>query len=88
MSTHLNKAEIDAFHRRGYHTPLRALSVEEAVAMRHELESISAEFGAEDEAIPLTDLHLVYRWAWDTVHDPRIVDPVSVSYTHLRAHET
>ncbi|MCH2337793.1 MAG: phytanoyl-CoA dioxygenase family protein [Pseudomonadales bacterium] len=77
MSTHLNEAEIAAFHRRGYHTPSRALSVEEAVAMRRKLESISAEFGTEDKAIPLTDLHLVYRWAWDTVHDPRIVDPVS-----------
>ena len=26
--------------------------------------------------------------AWPFVHDPQAIDPGSVSYTHLRAHET
>jgi len=77
MSTHLNKAEIEAFHRRGYHTPLRVLSAKEAVAIRQKLEAINTEFEPLETAKPLTDLHLIYRWAWDVIHDPRIVDPVS-----------
>ena len=77
MSTHLNKAEIEAFRRRGYHTPLRVLSVDEAVAMRQKLETITAESDSPGTATPLTDLHLIYRWAWDAINDPRIVDPVT-----------
>ena len=77
MSTHLNKAEIEAFHRRGYHTPLRVLSAKEAIAIRQKLEAINTEFEPLETAKPLTDLHLIYRWAWDVIHDPRIVDPVS-----------
>ncbi len=77
MSTHLNKAEIEAFHRRGYHAPLRVLSAKEAVAIRQKLEAINTEFEPLETAKPLTDLHLIYRWAWDVIHDPRIVDPVT-----------
>ena len=77
MSTHLNKAEIEAFHRRGYHTPLRVLSAKEAVAIRQKLEAINNKIEPLETAKPLTDLHLIYRWAWDVIHDPRIVDPVS-----------
>jgi len=77
MSTHLNKAEIEAFHRRGNHTPLRVLSAKEAVAIRQKLEAINTQFGRADVASPLTDAHLIYRWAWDVIHDPRIVDPVT-----------
>ena len=77
MSTHLNKAEIEAFHRRGYHTPLRVLSAKEAVAIRQKLEAINTQFGRADVASPLTDAHLIYRWAWDVIHDPRSVDPVT-----------
>ena len=31
-----------------------------------------------DGLVPrITDMHLTHQWAWDAVHDPRIVDPVS-----------
>jgi len=77
MPTHLNQAEIEAFHRRGYHTPLRVLSTDEAAAMRKKLETISLNVDPQETTKPLTDLHLIYRWAWDAIKDPRIVDPVT-----------
>ncbi|MDE0661554.1 MAG: phytanoyl-CoA dioxygenase family protein [Gammaproteobacteria bacterium] len=75
--TGLTQAQIDSFNENGFLFPLRAFSPEEARGLRDRLEE--AEAGAEPgteraarQALPIT-----CAWAWDLVHDPRIVEPVS-----------
>lgn len=77
MSTHLNEAEITAFHARGYHTPVRVMSLDEADDLRRKFEAIDGQFGAEEGLRLRTDAHLLYQWAWDVINDPRIVDPIT-----------
>ena len=44
--------------------------------LREQFEGPDAVRG-EDAVRLRTDLHLIQKWAWDVVHNPRIVDPVS-----------
>lgn len=77
MKTHLSADEVCQFDEHGFLTPRRVYSEVHAEKLRAQFESLADRFG-RDEALKLqTDLHLVQRWAWDVVHDPRIVDPVS-----------
>lgn len=80
MSNHLSAAEIASFHERGYLSPLPAIEAQEALSCRLALEAFEsggARGNGLDTRLPATDLHLLFRWAWDLVHDPRIVEPVS-----------
>ena len=74
-TTHLTAEEVAAYQRDGFLTPRRVLSTDEARHYRDELEKLER---SRDDAVALrTDLHVLCNWAWDLVHDPRIVDPVS-----------
>ncbi len=77
MSTHLSQAEIGSFRQRGFLGSRRVLSEAEALRCRQALEAFEAIRGDRDRPIPATDLHLLFRWAWDLVHDARIVHPVT-----------
>ena len=58
----------------------RAIEAQEALASRRALEAFEAgraRGNGPDDRLPTTDLHLLFRWAWDLVHDPRIVHPMS-----------
>ena len=77
MSTHLNTQEIRQFAEQGFLTPRRVYSEIHAAKLRARFESLARLFDREKALRLQTDLHLVQRWAWDVVHDPRIVDPVS-----------
>ncbi len=76
MSTHLNESQIAAFHENGFLSPLQLFSPKEARQLRTKLEAIERQpFDHRSKSrfgLPITN-----RWAWDLVHDPRIVDPVS-----------
>ena len=75
-NTHLSESEIARFHQQGFLAPLQAFSAAEARSLRRALEAIEqgerAERTANRFALPITN-----GWAWDLVHDPRIVDPIS-----------
>ena len=75
--TGLTEAQIDSFNENGFLFPLRAFSTEEARDLRSRLESAeaAAEPGAEPSA--RQGLPITHAWAWDLVHDPRIVEPIS-----------
>lgn len=76
MGTHLTDDQIEAFHQNGYHTPHRVFTEKETTDFRLKLEALDTLVG--DKAVSMrTDMHLIQKWAWDVVHDPRIVDPVS-----------
>ncbi len=71
MPKALSRSQIDGFEADGYCFPIEVLAPEETLRYRHELEAV------ESRSLGLrTDLHLIKRWAWDLIHDPRIVDPV------------
>ena len=74
MAPTLSRAQIDAFHDQGYLFPLPALSAAEAARCRRGLEAL--ERGGKPKE-HINDIHLLFRWAYDVVTDPRIVGPVS-----------
>lgn len=76
MGARLTHKEIDSFHAKGFHSPLRVFSEQEAHALRAKLERVEQEAGPRADELRI-DLHLLYRWAWDVVHDPRVVGPVT-----------
>ena len=72
MHRALTSDQVDTFNANGYCFPIDCLTTEEALRYRRELEAV------ESRSLRLrTDLHLIKRWAWDLIHDPRIVDPVA-----------
>lgn len=75
MGAALSPSEIESFHRDGFLTPLRVFSAEEARSLRKKLERVERDAGSRAPELR-TDLHLLTRWAWDAVRDPRIVEPV------------
>ena len=76
MSTHLTQSQIEAFRENGFHTPHRVFAEEQTLRLRRHFEALDRVAG-KDAVSMRTDLHLIQKWAWDVVHDPRIVDPVS-----------
>ena len=75
MDSVLTPDQIENFHRDGFVSPVPVFSPAEARALRKHLEAAEAEAGSEAAEVR-TDLHLLTRWAWDVVRDPRIVAPV------------
>ena len=80
MSNQLSPEQVALFREQGFVSPLPAIEEDEARACRHALEDFEANGARGDGltgSLPATDLHLLFRWAWDLVHDRRIVDPVT-----------
>ncbi len=76
MSGHLSVRQVEAFHDRGFLSPIPVFTEAEAAELREKLEAAERAAGPRAEELRV-DLHLLYRWAWDAVHDPRIVGPVT-----------
>ncbi len=72
----LSAEAVQAFHRDGFLSPIPVFSPDEARALRAALEQAENEAGPRADALRI-DLHLLTRWAWDAVCDPRIVGPVT-----------
>ena len=73
---HLDARQTAAFDRDGYLSPLPVFDAAEAAALRRKFEAFEQRAG-DAAAERRTDLHLLQKWAWDVVHDPRIVNPVT-----------
>ena len=76
MSFQLSEAQIEAYEVDGYLSPVPVFSAAEAQAQRAAFESFEARAGDTATALR-TDLHLLQRWAWEVVTDPRVVEPVT-----------
>lgn len=77
MQTHLSQNEIDTFWEQGFVSPRRVFSDSEVGELRREFEDFEARQGTEQAFRTRSDMHLFQRWAWDVVHDQRIVDPIA-----------
>ena len=72
----LDDTQQTRYEADGYLSPLRVFTPQETRDLRRQFEDFEARMG--DEAVARrTDLHLLQRWAWDVVTDPRVVEPVA-----------
>ena len=73
----LRRAEVEAFAREGYHTPVRAMSSEEAGRYRAKLEGLEAALGASVMKTSFRNKpHLALTWADELIRYPKILDAV------------
>ncbi len=77
MGKMLTAAQIADFERDGYLFPLRAFSAAEARGYRDALEAYEAETGDAIHSNMRHKVHLLFRWADEIVHHPRILDTVA-----------
>ncbi len=77
MGKMLSAAQIADFERDGYLFPLRAFSAAEARGYRDALEAYEAETGDAIHSNMRHKVHLLFRWADEIVHHPRILDAVA-----------
>ena len=75
MGNMLSAAQIEQYRRDGYVCPMRAVSTQEAAGLTSRLESVETELGSEAQA-RLFKPYLVYRWLYDLVVNPRVLDAV------------
>ena len=76
MGKMLTAAQAAAFERDGYLFPLRAFSAAEARGYRDALEAYEAQTGDAIHSNMRHKVHLLFRWADEVVHHPRILDAV------------
>lgn len=77
MPSSLTAAECRAYQRDGFLAPIDVFGAGEVARLRRCFEDFEAKLGPERALAMRTDLHLVQRWAWEVVTDPRIVGPVT-----------
>jgi hypothetical protein len=76
MGQVLSEAAVQAYRRNGFHFPIRVLTSGEAAGYRRKLEAAEAELGGPLPALYRQKTHLLYTWASELVHHPKILDAV------------
>jgi len=76
MSKMLSKAAVVAYQRDGYCSPLRVMPADDARRFRAALEAHEARAGAPLQGDWRHKTHLLFTWADELVHHPKIVDAV------------
>jgi len=66
----------DAYRRDGFYFPVPAMSAAEAAAYRAKLEDYERSTGGPIAGEFRSDVHLLFTWANELVHHPRILDAV------------
>lgn len=77
MSLQLGADAVERFNAQGYYSPVRVYDESETAELRRQLEAVETRFGPAKARSYITDMHLIASWAWDVVHDPRIVEPIA-----------
>jgi chlorinating enzyme len=72
----LTSAAVEQYHRDGCYFPIRALSTDEAASHRRRLEDHERKTGAPLQGNWRHKCHLLFTWADELVHHPRILDAV------------
>ncbi|MFZ0848032.1 MAG: phytanoyl-CoA dioxygenase family protein [Hyphomicrobiaceae bacterium] len=72
----LNTAEVEAYQTRGYHLPVDALSDDEVVTCRRQLEAYEVKTGGPIQGEMRHKSHLVFPWINDLMRHPRVLDAV------------
>ena len=78
MELQLTENQTADYNRDGFLSPLKVFSKSEASSLRTNFENFENHFGGTDKAITVrTDLHLLQKWAWSVIINPRIVVPIT-----------
>jgi phytanoyl-CoA dioxygenase PhyH len=72
----LSKAAVEAYHRDGYYFPVRVMPEGEVAGFRRRLEAHEKKTGAPLQGNWRHKTHLLFTWADELVHHPRILDAV------------
>lgn len=72
----LSPDAVAQYRRDGFYFPVRAMTEDEAVAIRRKLEAHEAKSGGPLAGSMRHKPHLLFTWLWDLVHHPRILDAV------------
>ena len=72
----LSEAAVAAFRRDGFHSPVRVMPAAEARRYRTALESHEAKAGQPLQGNWRHKTHLLFTWADELVHHPKILDAV------------
>ena len=75
--TELSAAQVARYHDHGFLAPIPVFSAAETLAYRRRLEAAEAAAGPDNERAARAGLPITHAWAWDLVHDPRIVEPIA-----------
>ena len=76
MRNILTPAELERYHRTGYHFPLTVLSTQEALAVRQQLEAYEASTGGPLKAEYRRKAHLLFTFLDQLVYHPNILAAV------------
>ena len=72
----LSQVAVDAYKRDGYYSPIRVMSTAEARRFRNALEAHEAKTGKPLQGNWRHKMHLLFTWADELVHYPKILDAV------------
>jgi len=72
----LSDAAVQAYARDGFVAPIRVMSEEDAAGYRRRLEAHESKTGAPLQGNWRHKTHLLFTWADELVHHPRILDAV------------
>jgi ectoine hydroxylase-related dioxygenase (phytanoyl-CoA dioxygenase family) len=72
----LSQAQLDAYHRDGFHFPVPVLSPEEVRRFRAQLEAHEAKTGEPLQGNFRHKAHLLFTWVDELVHHRKILDAV------------
>jgi chlorinating enzyme len=72
----LKPAEIESYHRTGYHFPIQALTQAEVKDFRGKLEAYEAQSGGPIKGEMRHRSHVLFTWINDVIRHPRILDAV------------
>ena len=73
----LTEQQLERYWRDGFLAPLPAFSAAEAAALRHRLEAAEAVAAPDNQRAARAGLPITHAWAWDLVHDARLVEPIA-----------
>ena len=76
MPRTLTPAQVEAYHRKGYHFPVQVLTQEEAMGLRRCLEQHERASGGPLQGKWRVKSHLLFTWSDRIVHHPAILDAV------------
>ena len=76
MTKMLSQAAVETYQRDGYYSPVRVMPAADARRYREALESHEAKAGKPLQGNWRHKTHLLFTWADELVHHPRIVDAV------------
>ena len=72
----LSNAAVEAYKREGFYSPVRVMSAAEARRYRNALETHEAKTGKPLQGNWRHKMHLLFTWADELVHHPKILDAV------------